>query len=974
MFASNSKPEQAEFLHRPESRQIIQRVADDTSTLRATIDEQVSQAGPPSLFSHDDSTIDEKVFEWDNEIVNAETYRRAMNHARQKSDQAALRAEDEKLDALSQTETEESSDQLSQHQKPAPYEMSAASEPSYMDQDKVVVPHSSVSERPSSRRSILSYRTKKSDTDKKSFWSTISGKRSSRFRGTQERSATPESVVSTPGSRRGRRGFESSYHTSIDFGSEDGLSAPPIVRAAQAGSVIEVEKLLDQRADISARHVQSGRSALSVASNCGNEEVVRLLLRYGATVNERDASSFSPLHLASMRGHVDVVESLMQEHADVDLKGPNDRTPLRVAAEKGQIEVAEVLLREQGKVNARDQSQMTPLHVAAKHGDSSMTALLVNHRAHIEAKDSHFMGAMHYACEGGHNEVVAILLSHKADIEARGRASMTPLMSASFAGKVNVVEILLKRKASLHHKGEGEMTALHWASFNGHAEVVDVLLQKKALISASNKDGRTALHLAVMAEQFAVVDLLLRKGALVELPCKGGLKPIHYTCIRPNSAILQLLLGYNANVEAEDNSHTRPLHQASAKGSLPLVDLLLQKGATIDARNMTGDRPLCLASGGGHTEVVRALLNRGAAMRSKFAIGPSHEDSPLCLAAKNGHIPVIEELLRRGASVLQRDERDWQPLRYAAFYAHPTVVEILLRHGATVSGSASGGWGFDVTAQRIGFANDVSIEEQRKSHVLRLLTAAESNERQVREKAASAVRPPVSPAVQNQSSPMELPDPTILRYPIAEAQTPTFVPLRVAPETTAELPQTSNIRTPKPAVYTQSPTQPQVNTTAALAPTAQYAAPTYAPGNQPDFQYFNAGRHTGPGVQPSQPIIPSGQPYQHGPNPVTQPNPIGMPPNSPQHMGSYTFVPKPMSPSSSTTFYTPPTQFQPAPTTYGSPSSMPVAPMMTLGPDGLWRQLPTQNPGMQRIPSQKGTQTPSAPPINYPNGVYEMAS
>ena len=332
------------------------------------MEERVSQRFPPTIVSHDDSTIDEKVFEWDNEIVNAETYRRAMNNARAKSDEAAMRMErDEKLDNLSQAETEESSDQISamespsfaQRQKALPYEMSVASEPLHMERDRIVIPNSSVSDRPSSRRSFLSYRLKNQDGDKKSFWSTVSGRRSSGNSAAPAHNANPESVISSvtaPGVRRGRRGFESSYHTSIDFGTEDGLSAPPIVRAAQAGSVVEVEKLLDQRADINARHVQSGRNALLVASHCGNVEVVRLLLRYGAPVNELDASSLSALHLASLRGHVDVVELLLQEHADVDVRGPNERTPLRIAAEKGQIEAAEVLLRKQAKANARDTS------------------------------------------------------------------------------------------------------------------------------------------------------------------------------------------------------------------------------------------------------------------------------------------------------------------------------------------------------------------------------------------------------------------------------------------------------------------------------------------------------------------------------------------------------------------------------------------------------------------------------------------
>ena len=216
-----------------------------------------SHGGAPTIVSHDDSTIDSKIFDWDNEIVNADMYRRAMRHAMSKPEMAAkpVAEREERLDTVSQAGTEESSDRLTprespvilQRQKPLPYEMLVASEPLFDQQHQIVLPNSSVSDRPASRRSILSYRQKKPDTEKKSFWTAISGKRSSRNLMLPERNVTSQSISTTnaaSSSRRGRRGFENSYHTSIDFGSEEGLSAPLIVRAAQAGSVVEVEEIL----------------------------------------------------------------------------------------------------------------------------------------------------------------------------------------------------------------------------------------------------------------------------------------------------------------------------------------------------------------------------------------------------------------------------------------------------------------------------------------------------------------------------------------------------------------------------------------------------------------------------------------------------------------------------------------------------------------------------------------------------------
>ena len=967
------------MLQAPSSKQILQKVADDTSTLRASVSATASQGGPPSIVSHDDSTIDSKIFDWDNEIVNADIYRRAMHHAIAKAENptAASAEREERHDIASQAGTEESADRVSQldspivhhHQKLLPYEMLVASEPLFGQQDQIAVPNSSQSDRPASRRSLLVYRQKSSDTGRKSFWSNLSGKRSSRNLATPDGNATLHSSgsKSSLASRRGRRGFENSYHTSIDFGSEDGLSAPAIVRAAQAGSVIEVETLLDQRADINARHIQSGRSALAVAAHCGNEGVVRLLLQHRAVVDERDVSLLAPLHLASMRGHVDVIKLLLQEQADVDVKGPNEQTPLRIATEKGETEVAEVLLRRRAKVNARDAKQMTPLHIAAQQGDELMTELLINNGAYTEAKDGFFMGPLHYACEGGHTGVMSLLLNKKANLEAPGKASMTPLLCASSSGQVSAVDLLIKKKASVKHKGEGEMTALHWASFNGHVEVVDLLIEKKVPIAAQNKDGRTPLHLAVMAEQFAVADLLLRKGAPIEAQCRSTSRPLHYACLRASPEITQLLLGYNAFIEAETTGRTRPIHIACTRGSLAHIELLIRKGAYVDLRNANGNRALGIASSMGHIDIVRMLLDRGAALRLKFGTGPSHEDSPLCLAAKHGHTAVVLELISRGASVLQKDERDWQPLRYAAFHAHPEVVDVLLKHGASVTGSASGGWGFNITAQRIGFASDVTNQEQRKSEVLRLLTAAEAREQRARANSTPSGTPYVPPAVQNQDMPMELPGPSTLASPPLQPPRPPPQPQQSS--STQELPVSSPAGN-----YTYNSIPPPAIAIPAPIPSTHQPSQHYYPPYHPTQQQngSSANPPNSPQAVTYVPHLDQGYLQQGYPNNLPTPLPQANPPQLPIST-PYTFVPKTMpQPGPQNPYYPQQQQYQYAGApTYGPPANTHPGQTMMLGPDGLWRQ--NAAPNVQRAPFQNGNQN-STSPVTYPTGVYEMAS
>ena len=568
----------------------------------------------------------------------------------------------------------------------------------------------------------------KSIDRKKSFWYALRRKSDSIVdaRGSQQ-----DLPTSTPVSRWGRKGFENRFHTSIDLSARDGKSCPPIVRAAQAGSVDEIEALLDAGANLEDRHRPTGRNAMAVAAHCGHEDVVELLLRHGANISGRDYLFCTPVHLAASRGHVGVLQRLIRENASFEDKGPDEKTPLRLSCDNGYLEAAELLLAHGAKVNARDKSNLTSLHAAAKRGDCDTVALLVRYGAQIQAKDAKFMDALHYACDGGHNAVVEQLLSKKVDIETPGNEHKTPLITAASAGHAHTVDFLLKRKASLKSKGSGDMTALHWAAFNGHVEVVDLLAQKKAQINAINVDGRTPLHLAVMGEHFPVVELLLRKNSTLEAQCKNNFRPLHYACGFDNSDIALLLLRSGADVEASASTQIRPLHVAVTSGKLSNVTILLDHGANINTRNANGDRPLLLACSAGHAEITKILLDRGAPLRAKFAFGPSHEDSPLCVAAKNGHTDVVDLLISRGSSVREKDEHAWQPLRYGAHYGHPEVIERLLAAGASLSGSQT--WGFNPTATTIGFAQNVNISEDRKEHVMILLRNAEEREREVEE-------------------------------------------------------------------------------------------------------------------------------------------------------------------------------------------------------------------------------------------------
>jgi hypothetical protein len=84
-FHSRTITEQTDLLRSPENAEKIQKIADDTSTIRATRS-QIGSTGTPSIKSQDYSSVASRAFPWDDQLITTEPYRRAFGHHRSKSD------------------------------------------------------------------------------------------------------------------------------------------------------------------------------------------------------------------------------------------------------------------------------------------------------------------------------------------------------------------------------------------------------------------------------------------------------------------------------------------------------------------------------------------------------------------------------------------------------------------------------------------------------------------------------------------------------------------------------------------------------------------------------------------------------------------------------------------------------------------------------------------------------------------------
>ncbi|XP_072397445.1 ankyrin repeat domain-containing protein 16-like [Diabrotica undecimpunctata] len=116
---------------------------------------------------------------------------------------------------------------------------------------------------------------------------------------------------------------------------------------------------------------------LILAADCGNNEVVELLIQCGADVKKTNDDGCTVLHIASGYGDTEIVSLLLQKELDLDAKiNSCGSTPLHLASNNGS-KVMDLLLHEGANPMARDRSDKRPLDIVCDILNVRISGLLL---------------------------------------------------------------------------------------------------------------------------------------------------------------------------------------------------------------------------------------------------------------------------------------------------------------------------------------------------------------------------------------------------------------------------------------------------------------------------------------------------------------------------------------------------------------------------------------------------------------------
>lgn len=181
-----------------------------------------------------------------------------------------------------------------------------------------------------------------------------------------------------------------------------------------------LEWLKAAKPDVNAPDDESGATALTVACRAGQLNVVRELLRYGASIDQIGAKGFTPMGAAVFGGHELIVMELLRKGARLDASGVTGQTPLHLAVATGQPRLVALLLKNGADWQAWNGHGRHALAEAAYFGHLDVMNMLHQAGASWGAPDRHGLNALHAAAFGMQPAVVDFLLS-------KGVSSPSPL-------------------------------------------------------------------------------------------------------------------------------------------------------------------------------------------------------------------------------------------------------------------------------------------------------------------------------------------------------------------------------------------------------------------------------------------------------------------------------------------------------------------------------------------------------------------
>ena len=241
-----------------------------------------------------------------------------------------------------------------------------------------------------------------------------------------------------------------------------------------------------------------GQSALHAACFRKHKSVAVLLIDAliagGGNIDVPDDDGNTPLYAACYCGAAEIVKILLKNGASPAVKNLQGLTPLTIAAQRGHGDIVTYLMEEDPYLMEDESEAVKVLGYMSAYGRLDLVKRIRNtgKGISIDAADEMGKTPLMYACQGGFKSMITFLLEQGADVHACDRWGHTALSTALMYKQTDIVDELLALDGHmLNREDPAGYTALHYAYLfqaeggSGEtARIIDKLIGKGADIKA----------------------------------------------------------------------------------------------------------------------------------------------------------------------------------------------------------------------------------------------------------------------------------------------------------------------------------------------------------------------------------------------------------------------------------------------------------------------------------------------------------
>jgi ankyrin repeat protein len=282
----------------------------------------------------------------------------------------------------------------------------------------------------------------------------------------------------------------------------------------------EAMLLIDQFPEF-AKGIVGGKIPIFYAIDANNTELLKMLIKAGASLTIQNSENITPLAQACINGYVDSAKFLMENGASVeDVFYEEEHSILQLATEHNHLNMVNYL----GSINVKENyyylnyqnnEGMTALHIAAKNGNIKIIQRLLEFGLDQEIEDDSKRSALWYAVESGNTESIKLLANNKKMINLSDITGFTPLHLAALNNNLNALKILIDAKADVLKQTNAGHSVLHYAVSSGNDRAVRMLVRQSNLINLRDLEGKTPLTTALAINNPQIIRILKNAQATI---------------------------------------------------------------------------------------------------------------------------------------------------------------------------------------------------------------------------------------------------------------------------------------------------------------------------------------------------------------------------------------------------------------------------------------------------------------------------